>query len=68
MSGKVITVSVAVGDVVSRGKVLLTLEAMKLQSPVESPLSGTVSAVRVSPDEQVQSGMVLFTVEPDPAG
>ena len=68
MSGKVITVSVAVGDVVSRGKVLLTLEAMKLQSPVESPVSGTVSAVRVSPDEQVQSGMVLVTVEPDPAG
>ena len=67
MSGKVVSVAVSIGDRVSRGDVVLTLEAMKLQSPLEAGVSGAVSAVRVASGDQVSSGDVLVEIAPDEA-
>ena len=65
MSGKVVSVGVAPGDRVSRGQVVLTLEAMKLQSPLEAAVDGTVSAVSAAAGEQVQAGAVLVAIDAD---
>ena len=66
MSGRVVSVAVAVGDTVARGDALLTLEAMKLQSSVEAPVGGTVRALSVAAGGQVQAGQAIVQIEPDP--
>jgi acetyl/propionyl-CoA carboxylase alpha subunit len=63
MSGRVVAVSVEVGDRVERGAPLLTLEAMKLQSPLAAPMNGVVSAVHVTEGEQVKGGQLLVEME-----
>jgi biotin carboxyl carrier protein len=66
MSGRIVSVGVVVGDHVERGAPLLTLEAMKLQSPIAAPVSGTVRIVSVVQGEQVKSGQILVEIEPPP--
>lgn len=55
-------VSAEVGQVVSAGEVLMILESMKMEIPVEAPSAGTVSEVRVKPEDQVQEGQVLVVL------
>lgn len=45
MPGKVLSVRVEVGDAVNEGDVVCTLEAMKMEMPISSTASGTVTAV-----------------------
>ena len=52
-------VKVAAGDSVQSGDELIILESMKMEIPVVAPVSGTVSAVHVSPDDRVQEGDAL---------
>jgi propionyl-CoA carboxylase alpha chain len=69
MPGTVLSVSVAEGEPVAAGQVLVTLEAMKMEHSLRAPGSGTVSEVRVEPGDQVGSGTVLIVVdEHDGAG
>jgi acetyl/propionyl-CoA carboxylase alpha subunit len=59
MPGKVVSVSVAVGDKVSRGQVILTLEAMKMEHGLTAPFDGEVEALLVSAGDQVSEGVSL---------
>ena len=59
MPGKVVAVSVALGDKVTRGQPLLTLEAMKMEHALTAPFDGTVEALSVSAGDQVSEGVVL---------
>jgi biotin carboxyl carrier protein len=52
-----------VGQDVAEGDVLVILESMKMEIPVEAPLGGTVTEVRVAPDDQVQEGDVIAVIE-----
>jgi biotin carboxyl carrier protein len=52
-------VKVAAGDTVESGDELIILESMKMEIPVVAPVSGTVSAIHVSPDDRVQEGDAL---------
>lgn len=52
------------GDHVTPGQHLLTLEAMKMESPVTAPMAGRVTAVLISPGDQVSPGTVLLTLAP----
>jgi acyl-CoA carboxylase subunit alpha len=63
MPGKVIEVRVGAGDVVNKGQLLLTLEAMKMEHPVVAASDGVVAEVRVAPGEQVDSGQVLLVID-----
>ena len=56
-------VRVEVGQQVSTGDELVVLESMKMEIPVVSPLSGTVTEIRVAPDTQVQEGDVVAVIE-----
>jgi urea carboxylase len=56
--------SVRPGDRVAPGQQLLTLEAMKMESPVTAPCAGTIAEVLVSPGDQVVAGTALLTLSP----
>ena len=63
VTGSVWKVQVEVGDTVSEGDVLLILESMKMEIPVESPADGKVAELRVEPEEAVQEDQVVAVVE-----
>jgi urea carboxylase len=57
-------IAVRPGDVVAAGQPLLTLEAMKMESPVTAPSAGRVAALLVAPGSQVTPGTPLLTLAP----
>ena len=56
-------VVVSAGDAISVGDPLVILESMKMEIPVESPLTGTVKEVRVQEGGLLQEGDVIAVVE-----
>ncbi|MFC7550523.1 biotin carboxylase N-terminal domain-containing protein [Plantactinospora sp. GCM10030261] len=65
LPGAVSRVHVEVGQRVSAGDPLLTLEAMKLEHPVLAPADGVVAELPVAAGTQVDTGAVLAVVNPD---
>jgi len=61
MPGTVVTVDVADGDHVSAGATLLTVEAMKMEHRLLSPIDGTVS-IDIRPGQTVKAGQLVATV------
>jgi biotin carboxyl carrier protein len=57
--GRVLTVAVTPGDLVTAGQQLLTVEAMKMQNELRSPRDGTIERVAVGPGATVEPGDVL---------
>ena len=51
------------GDAVSAGDALMILESMKMEIPVESPMDGVVTEVRVREGGVVQEGDIVAVVE-----
>ncbi|OYU99200.1 MAG: hypothetical protein CFE45_13790 [Burkholderiales bacterium PBB5] len=62
LSGRVVALQVAVGDVVKAGQPLLTLEAMKMEHQHSAPCDGTVTALSVALGDQVAGGRVLLAI------
>lgn len=62
MPGVIVDVKVKVGDVVKEGDLVAILEAMKMETEIFSPKSGTVTAVNVSKGSQVELGDALITL------
>ncbi|HNP36893.1 MAG TPA: pyruvate carboxylase [Woeseiaceae bacterium] len=62
MPGKVITVSVKPGDKIERGTVLLTLEAMKMETTVRADSAGTIDEVLAEPGAEVDAKELLVTL------
>ena len=54
--GKVVSVAVSAGDKVEEDGELCSLQSMKMQNPILSPVDGTVTEVKVS---EGQSGREL---------
>ena len=63
MSGRILKVHVADGDAVTAGQVLITLEAMKLETALESPMDGRVVKVAVQVGDLVAGRQLLVSVE-----
>jgi biotin carboxyl carrier protein len=61
--GRVVSVDVAVGDIVEAGGRLLVVEAMKMQNELRAARSGTVSRVSVGAGQTVERGDLLLVVE-----
>lgn len=59
MPGKILRVNVKEGDSVSKGDLLLILEAMKMENEIFAPSSGVVKRVAVSPGDSVNTGDLL---------
>ncbi len=64
MPGKVVQVVVSSGQQVARGQKLVSIEAMKMETSVFSPLSGRVREVLVRPGQPVQGRDLLLILEP----
>ena len=52
-----------VGASVAEGDELVILESMKMEIPVVAPVAGTVSEIRVKPEDQVQEGDVVAVID-----
>ena len=53
-----------VGATVAQDDELVILESMKMEIPVTAPSAGTVTEVRVAPDDKVQEGDVVVVLDP----
>ncbi|HYI22817.1 MAG TPA: biotin/lipoyl-containing protein, partial [Candidatus Limnocylindrales bacterium] len=62
MPGTVLSVRVAVGDIVEAGQVLMVLEAMKMENNVTAPAAGRVESIAVAPGGQVRRGETLVVL------
>jgi len=63
LPGKILEVNVAVGNTVEEGGIICTLEAMKMENPIVSPVKGSVKGVAVTPGQTVKTGDKLAVVE-----
>jgi biotin carboxyl carrier protein len=62
MPGKILDVRIRTGDAITRGQLLLTMEAMKMEHQIAAADDGVVSEVRVSPGQQVDAGQILVVI------
>ena len=63
MPGNILAVNVAAGDMVKKGQVLMSLEAMKMENEIMAPRDGKVTAVAVTKGAAVESGALLCTIQ-----
>lgn len=63
MAGSVFKVNVNVGDQVESGQVVLILESMKMEIPIEAEASGTVAEINANEGDFVNEGDVLVTLK-----
>ena len=66
MPGSVWKVNVAPGARVREGDALVIVESMKMEIPIESPLSGTVVSVAIAEGGQVSAGQCVVVVAESP--
>jgi acetyl-CoA carboxylase biotin carboxyl carrier protein len=64
LSASVWQVKVEPGQSVGQGDVLVMLESMKMEIPVEAEQAGVVREVLVKPDDLVRYGDLLVTIDP----
>jgi acetyl-CoA carboxylase biotin carboxyl carrier protein len=62
ITGTVWKIEKKVGDKVSAGDVLVILESMKMEMPVEAPEDGTVKEIRCKESQPVSEGDVLVVL------
>ena len=62
MPGTVLSVAVSEGDTVDSGDLLLVLEAMKMENPINAESAGTIKSIECSDGEAVESGDVLIVI------
>ncbi len=69
MPGKILAVHAAPGDGVTRGQLLMVLEAMKMEHAITAPADGVVAAVHYAVGDLVEEGALLldFAGTPEPA-
>ena len=63
MTGTVWEVRVNVGDAVEEEQVLVVIESMKMEMPVEAPEPGRVGSILVKKGQAVEEGEVLLSLE-----
>jgi acetyl-CoA carboxylase biotin carboxyl carrier protein len=64
ITGTVWKIEKKVGDVVAAGDILIILESMKMEMPIEAPEPGTVHEIRCKETEAVSEGQVLVVLQP----
>jgi len=66
LGGNIWRIHVRPGDRIERGASIAAIEAMKTETHVPSPSTGTVRAVYVRERQEVAPGMPIIALEPDP--
>jgi len=60
--GTIVSIHVAVGDLVEVDQLVLKLEAMKMENEIASPISGTVKEIAVRAGSETSFGQLLMTI------
>lgn len=68
MAGVIGDLKVSEGDLVDEGDLLLTLEAMKLELPIQAPMGGVLSAIHIEAGQHVAIHQVLVEIDPATEG
>ncbi|MDF1564163.1 MAG: biotin/lipoyl-binding carrier protein [Deltaproteobacteria bacterium] len=63
ITGTVWKIEKQAGDEVEEGDIILILESMKMEMPVESPDDGVVAEIKVAEGEAVDEGQVVAVLE-----
>jgi biotin carboxyl carrier protein len=62
MPGAIVSVTVAEGQAVKKGDILVILESMKMQNELKSPREGLVTRIKAKSGDNVEQGQILVTV------
>jgi geranyl-CoA carboxylase alpha subunit len=63
MDGAIVDVLVSEGSTVSKGQLLVVLEAMKMEHPLKAGIDGVLKRLQVSVGDQVKNRQILLEVE-----
>jgi len=63
MDGAIVDVLVAEGSPVSKGQLLVVLEAMKMEHPLKSGIDGVLKRLQVRVGDQVKNRQILLEIE-----
>ena len=63
IAGNVWKIEKSVGEVVVVEEVILVIESMKMEIPVEAPCAGRIAEIRVAEGEAIEEGAVLVVIE-----
>ncbi len=65
ITGTIWKIQVNVGDEVEEDDVLIILESMKMEMPIEAENDGTITKILAKEGEAVQEGQVLAQMDED---
>ena len=63
MPGNILNITVAAGDVVKKGQILMILEALKMENEIMSPIDGTIVSIHTTKGATVESGTLLCVIK-----
>jgi len=63
IAGNVWKIEKAVGERVVEEEVILIIESMKMEIPVEAPRAGLILEIRVAEGDSIEEGVVLVVIE-----
>jgi biotin carboxyl carrier protein len=63
INGKVVKISVAIGDTVSENQTLMVFEAMKMEMDLPSPAAGKIKEIKTAVGQPVEAEAVLMVLE-----
>lgn len=62
MPGKILGIKVNAGDQVTKGQVVVILEAMKMENEIVAPQDGTIAGINVSVGSAVEAGDIIASM------
>jgi pyruvate carboxylase len=62
----VVTVKTAVGDAVTAGQPVASIEAMKMEAAITAPVDGVVERIAIAATQPVEAGDLLVVIRPAP--
>ncbi|MCR5584392.1 MAG: biotin/lipoyl-binding protein [Lachnospiraceae bacterium] len=62
MPGKITAINLSAGTKVTKGQVILTFEAMKMENELTAPQDGTIASINCQVNDQVEAGTVIVTL------
>ena len=63
LAGKVVSITVEVGDSVEEDDEIMVLEALKMETSVYASAGGKVKEIKVKPGDQVEEDDLLMVLE-----
>lgn len=65
ITGTVWKIEAKAGDSLEEDEVVMILESMKMEMPIEAPFDGTITEIKVAEGDAVQEGQVVALIEED---